>query len=186
MEERRVDDGHCRRERGEMERFRELASEHHFPAEALTFVRMPLAKGFVFPAARLAVLADAELFGRSASMRARRLASRRERVLSGRAAMDFSEFEEGDYVVHLDHGIGRFLSCRSRRIPTRGRCWCWNTPMRRSSMCPSTKPGRWRVMWGWVKISGPLGTGRWTLGARAQEGPAVHLRLRRRHAAHSG
>ncbi len=95
---------------GEMERFRELASEHHFPAEALTFVRMPLAKGFVFPAARLAVLADAELFGRSASMRARRLASRRERVLSGRAAMDFSEFEEGDYVVHLDHGIGRFLS----------------------------------------------------------------------------
>lgn len=94
---------------GEMERFRELAAEHHFPAEALTFLKLPLARGFMLPAAKLAVLADAELFGRSASMRARRLALRRERVLSGRSAMDFTEFEAGDFVVHLDHGIGRFL-----------------------------------------------------------------------------
>ena len=94
---------------GEIERFQELAEEHHFPPGALTFLKVPLAKGFVFPAAKLAVLADAELFGRAASMRARRLALRRERVLSGRAAMDFTEFESGDYVVHFDHGIGRFL-----------------------------------------------------------------------------
>ena len=28
--------------------------------------------------------------------------------MATRAAIDFTEFEPGDYVVHLDHGIGRF------------------------------------------------------------------------------
>ncbi|HRJ73579.1 MAG TPA: hypothetical protein PLS03_15250, partial [Terrimicrobiaceae bacterium] len=55
---------------GEMERFSELAAEHHFDADALTLLKIPIARGFTFPAARLAVLADAELFGRSASVRA--------------------------------------------------------------------------------------------------------------------
>ncbi len=98
---------------GEMERFGELAAEHHFDADALTLLKIPIARGFTFPSARLAVLADAELFGRSASVRARRMTMRRERVLSGRAAMDFTEFETGDYVVHLEHGIGKFLGLQT-------------------------------------------------------------------------
>ncbi len=93
---------------GEIERFGEFAAEHHFEMEALVALSLPIARGFVFPAAKLAVLSDAELFGRAASMRLRRLALRRERVLAGRAAVDFTEFEPGDYVVHLEHGIGRF------------------------------------------------------------------------------
>ena len=60
---------------------------------------------FVFPAARLAVLSDAELFGRSSSLRQQRISHRRERMLAARAAIDFTEFEPGDYVVHLEHGI---------------------------------------------------------------------------------
>ncbi|CAN5648321.1 hypothetical protein BH09VER1_BH09VER1_16660 [soil metagenome] len=98
---------------GEIERFQELAQDHHFDLAALTFLQLPVARGFVFPAAKLAVLSDAELFGRSSAMRMRRLALRRERVLSGRAAMDFTEFEEGDYVVHLEYGIGRFLGLQT-------------------------------------------------------------------------
>jgi transcription-repair coupling factor (superfamily II helicase) len=94
---------------GEIERFRELAEEHEFETGTLNFLKLPVARGFVFPAAKLAVLSDAELFGRSAVMRSRRLALRRERVLSGRAAVDFTEFEPGDYVVHLEHGVGRFI-----------------------------------------------------------------------------
>lgn len=93
---------------GELERFQELASAHEFEAGEILFLPIPAARGFIYPAAKLAVLADAELFGRSAFMRQRRLAMRRERVLSGRAAMDFTEFEPGDYVVHLEHGLGRF------------------------------------------------------------------------------
>jgi len=94
---------------GEIERFKELAEEHEFETESLKFLKLPVARGFIFPAAKLAVLSDAELFGRSAVMRSRRLALRRERVLSGRAAVDFTEFEPGDYVVHLEHGVGKFV-----------------------------------------------------------------------------
>jgi len=94
---------------GEIERFQELATDHQSDIGDLVYLQIPLSRGFIFPAAKLAVLSDAELFGRGASMRMRRLALRRERVLSGRAAVDFTEFEPGDYVVHLENGIGRFI-----------------------------------------------------------------------------
>mgnify|MGYP002632352180 CR=1 FL=1 len=94
---------------GEIERFQELAKDHNFPGTALECLEISASRGFIFPAAKLAVLSDAELFGRSASLRQRRLTLRRERVQSTRAAMDFTEFEPGDYVVHLDHGIGKFV-----------------------------------------------------------------------------
>jgi len=98
---------------GEIERFQELAAEHQLDVSAVNFLQVPIARGFVFPAARLAVLSDAELFGRSSSLRQRRLSHRRERMLAGRAAIDFTEFEPGDHVVHLDHGIGRFVGLQT-------------------------------------------------------------------------
>ncbi|MFA7343389.1 MAG: transcription-repair coupling factor [Terrimicrobiaceae bacterium] len=97
---------------GESERFRELAADFDFDASRLKFLPVPATRGFICPGAKLALLADAEILGRSASQRAHRAALRRDRVRSGRAAMDFSEFEEDDFVVHLDHGIGRFLGLR--------------------------------------------------------------------------
>jgi len=94
---------------GEGERFRELAqaSEGGFLAPE---IRMgAVSRGFAFPQAKLAILADAEIFGRSASQRLRRLHLRRERQKASRSAVDFTEFDEGDLVVHAEHGIGRFL-----------------------------------------------------------------------------
>jgi len=93
---------------GEGERFRELAPD--FDASRMPILPVPATRGFVCPQAKLALLADAEVFGRSASQRARRAALRRDRLRARRATMDFSEFEEDDLVVHLDHGIGRFLA----------------------------------------------------------------------------
>lgn len=94
---------------GEAERFRELAADFEFDAATLDFAAVPATRGFVCPEAKFALLSDSEILGRSASQRAHRAALRRERVPSGRAVMDFSDFEEGDFVVHLEHGIGRFL-----------------------------------------------------------------------------
>lgn len=94
---------------GEWERFGELARDNGLDAGALQYLEGTLEGGFTCPEARLAVLSDAELFGRSASQRARRVPVRRERTMAARAAIDFSEFEEGDLVVHLEHGIGRYL-----------------------------------------------------------------------------
>jgi len=95
---------------GEGERFRELAGDFHFDASRMQFLPVPATRGFVCPAAKLALLSDAEVLGRSASQRAHRAVLRRERLRSARPTMDFSEFEEDDLVVHLDHGIGRFLA----------------------------------------------------------------------------
>jgi transcription-repair coupling factor (superfamily II helicase) len=89
---------------GEIERFREVMGEK----EALDDVDLlegTLARGFCFPAANLVVLSAAELFGRLAAHPRRRL----HRAERHRAQIDFSELTEGDLVVHLEHGVGRFL-----------------------------------------------------------------------------
>ena len=93
---------------GEGERFRELASDFDFDSQKLVFLTTTATRGFVCPRAKLALLAESEILGRSASQRAHRAALRRDRMRAARSTMDFSEFEEGDLVVHLDHGIGRY------------------------------------------------------------------------------
>ena len=93
---------------GEGERFREMASDFDFDTSELVFLTSSATRGFVCPQAKIALLVESEVLGRSATQRAHRAALRRERLRSGRAAMDFSDFEEGDLVVHLDHGIGRY------------------------------------------------------------------------------
>jgi transcription-repair coupling factor (superfamily II helicase) len=87
---------------GEIERFREIMAG---AIDSVDFVEGTLARGFCFPAVNLVVLSAAELFGRFA-VHARRHLRRAERH---RAQIDFSELNEGDLVVHLEHGIGRFL-----------------------------------------------------------------------------
>ncbi len=94
---------------GEWERFSELARDNGVDPQTLHFREGSLIAGFTCPAARLAVLSDAELFGRSASQRARRQWIRRERAAAARGGMDYTEFESGDLVVHLDHGIGKYV-----------------------------------------------------------------------------
>src|ERR1051325_2247130 len=89
---------------GEIERFREIMGG---TVEGIDFVEGTLARGFCFPAADLVVLSAAELFGRFA-VHPRRLL-RLRRAERHRAQIDFSELSEGDFVVHLEHGIGRFL-----------------------------------------------------------------------------
>ena len=87
---------------GEIERFREIMAG---AIDGIDFVEGTLARGFCFPATNLVVLSAAELFGRFAAHPRRRL----RRAERHRAQIDFSELNEGDLVVHLEHGIGRFL-----------------------------------------------------------------------------
>jgi transcription-repair coupling factor (superfamily II helicase) len=95
---------------GEVERLQELLPEEE--RGHLSFAIGSIAHGFTFPAGKLAILSDAELFGRYRNSRTRRLAMRRIREQANRAHIDFSELNEGDYVVHLEHGIGKFLGLR--------------------------------------------------------------------------
>ena len=87
---------------GEIERFREIMED---ATADIDLVQGTLARGFCFPAANLVVLSAAELFGRFAAHPRRHL----RRAERHRTQIDFSELAEGDLVVHVEHGIGRFL-----------------------------------------------------------------------------
>ncbi|MEP6699501.1 MAG: DEAD/DEAH box helicase, partial [Verrucomicrobiota bacterium] len=98
---------------GEIERFREI-----MPATALEQVELlegTLARGFCFADGNLVLLAAAELFGRYPAHGRRRL-QRAEKLTRSRVQIDFSELNEGDLIVHLEHGVGRYLELMS--VPT--------------------------------------------------------------------
>jgi transcription-repair coupling factor (superfamily II helicase) len=75
-----------------------------------------LSRGFICDEARLVVVTDAEIFGRYKIQRPRRLKS--PHALATRSALDidFTELEEGDLVVHIQYGIGKFLGLKN--LPT--------------------------------------------------------------------
>jgi transcription-repair coupling factor (superfamily II helicase) len=97
---------------GEIERFREIMGD---AVAGVELMEGTLPRGFVFPDGHLVVLSGAELFGRYTAHGRRRL-QRAEKLGRNRAQIDFSEVNEGDLVVHLEHGVGRFLQLA--RVPT--------------------------------------------------------------------
>ena len=104
---------------GEIERFREIMAEVRISLGEIDLLEGTLARGFCFPAANLVVLAAAELFGRAPTHGRRRL-QRTTKFGTHRAQIDFSELNEDELVVHLEHGIGRFLGLQRMGGPETG------------------------------------------------------------------
>ncbi len=70
-----------------------------------------LETGFVWPSVKLAVLAEADLSGtRSSTRQSHRMPSRR------RGGIDPLQLVPGDFIVHEQHGVGRYLEMTSRTI----------------------------------------------------------------------
>jgi transcription-repair coupling factor (superfamily II helicase) len=93
---------------GEATRLRELAGSEPAAPRDLPVLLGTLTRGFTLPDAKLALLTDAELFGRAAGLEARRGGWRRARAALARQTLRFDDFETGDLVVHLDYGIARY------------------------------------------------------------------------------
>ncbi len=75
-----------------------------------------LSGGFRLPGVKLVVLSDAEIFGAGAE-RARARAGRPQRKFKeGRPIMSLLELKEGDLVVHVTHGIGRYRGLVRRNV----------------------------------------------------------------------
>ncbi len=68
-------------------------------ADRINIVPTPLSSGFVLPEERLAVVTDAELFNAPYK-------PRRKRWRGTAAVKSPSDLREGDYIVHIYHGIG--------------------------------------------------------------------------------
>ena len=70
-----------------------------------------LESGFVWPGIRLVVLAEADLAGtRTGTRQSHRMPSRR------RGGIDPLQLTPGDFIVHEQHGVGRYLEMTSRTI----------------------------------------------------------------------
>src|SRR5439155_13632828 len=71
-----------------------------------------LTRGFFYDEAKLVVVTDVEIFGRYKVQRPRRLKSPHAATMRSALEINFTELEEGDYVVHIQHGIGRYLGLK--------------------------------------------------------------------------
>jgi transcription-repair coupling factor (superfamily II helicase) len=95
--------------RGLAERAEELLRDYDvvFPLESIKVGK--LSSGFEIPSTRLEVFTETDIFGEvqhaesTPTTRVRRTKSKLGAFIS-----DFRDLKPGDYVVHVDHGIGRF------------------------------------------------------------------------------
>jgi len=115
---------------GELERFADICHEYELPyrlgeleenvtvtrlaeegtggsAPAMVLVKAPLTEGVVFPEAQLALYGNADLFETLPPPE-----RPRSRPKTASFFSDFSDLKPGDYVVHVDHGIGQFDGLR--------------------------------------------------------------------------
>ncbi|NMM99521.1 transcription-repair coupling factor [Bifidobacterium sp. DSM 109958] len=75
-------------------------------------IRSRAIDGFVDSAAKVALLTERDLTGRTSAAGVAKTPKRR------RKAIDLMELKPGDFVVHEQHGIGRFVGMRQRTIGT--------------------------------------------------------------------
>ncbi|HEV3375627.1 MAG TPA: transcription-repair coupling factor [Candidatus Acidoferrum sp.] len=112
---------------GEIERFGDICREYEVPyvlgesedaasgftaeraqeSAALVLVRAPFAEGVSFPDARVTIFGNADLFDVAPAIERPGRKIRTSGFFS-----DFAELKPGDFVVHVDHGIGQFEGLR--------------------------------------------------------------------------
>ncbi|MET1042684.1 MAG: transcription-repair coupling factor [Microbacteriaceae bacterium] len=102
---------------------RELAARvvDEFPVDpepgVAYLLKATIERGFEVPELKLALLSEAEFYGRAAGYdrQVKKLATRRKNVVDPLA------LKKGDFVVHQTHGIGKFLELVQREVSSGGR-----------------------------------------------------------------
>jgi transcription-repair coupling factor (superfamily II helicase) len=92
-----------------------FTSERADESAALLLMRSPFAEGVTFPDAKLTLFGNSDLFEATPAVDR---PSRKIRT-SG-FFTDFAELKPGDYIVHVDHGIGQFEGLRQIQSDGRG------------------------------------------------------------------
>ena len=90
----------------QLQRLRDILQNTEKQLQTVNYVDSTLHAGFVDHDQRLCVFTDHEIFDRF-----HKYSLRSDKARSGKAALTLKEiqqFEAGDYVVHVDHGIGKF------------------------------------------------------------------------------
>jgi transcription-repair coupling factor (superfamily II helicase) len=112
---------------GELERLADICREYEAPyvlgesedaaagftaegaheSAALLLIRAPFGEGVAFPDAKLTILGNSDLFEVTPS-----LERPSRKIRTSGFFSDFAELKPGDFVVHVDHGIGQFEGLR--------------------------------------------------------------------------
>ena len=74
----------------------------------------PLEDGFLLPSEALAVITEREIFGERAA-RPKKVKKGRDKARA--FVEDLRELRTGDFVVHMEHGIGRYLGLDYKEVP---------------------------------------------------------------------
>ncbi len=81
---------------------------HSIPSDKISFDLSELEHGFYIPSAKIAALTEKELFPSTAPSRFAPILPDAKRTASKFVELQFTELDEGDFVVHADYGIGIF------------------------------------------------------------------------------
>ena len=97
---------------GMAERLEEILREYQIVLDAGSIVVGDLSSGFELPAFGLTVYTESDIFGESIGTmvpsQSRKSPAGGRKARLGAFISDFRDLKPGDYVVHVDHGIGRF------------------------------------------------------------------------------
>ena len=112
------------------------------PSGRAELVVGPLEDGFVLPSHALAIVTEEEIFG---SHKARRAQRKQTRDKNRAFVQDLRELHVGDYVVHIEHGVGVYRGLSLSELPvTRFEALqgkspsasrCWSSNMRAATSC---------------------------------------------------
>ncbi|MGB2769966.1 MAG: DEAD/DEAH box helicase, partial [Candidatus Zixiibacteriota bacterium] len=97
---------------GQKQRLLELLEDH---ADAISWEVKNLSGGFSFPQIGVVVLTDHQIFSRYFWRR------RKRKFNEGIALSSYSALSVGDFVVHIDHGIGRYAGLETLKVDQRKR-----------------------------------------------------------------
>ncbi|HHY75100.1 MAG TPA: transcription-repair coupling factor [Bacillus bacterium] len=88
-----------------------LARDSDLSTARFQIMQGALSSGFELPMQHLAVITEEELFKK----RAKKIA-RRQKLSNAERIKSYSELKVGDYVVHINHGIGKYLGIETLEI----------------------------------------------------------------------
>jgi transcription-repair coupling factor len=80
--------------------------------ERVQIVKGNLANGFELPIHRFCVITEEEIFNK----RAKRTVKSRQKMSNAERIQSHSQLQIGDYVVHVNHGIGKYMGIRTLEI----------------------------------------------------------------------
>ena len=95
---------------GMAERLLEILNNYNIPTSTDRIMVGDLSAGFEIPELKLNVVTETDIFGETTAAELHRPSTRTLPAKSNLGAFisDFRDLKSGDYVVHVDHGIGRF------------------------------------------------------------------------------